>query len=504
MKLSELSSLAKAISRNKIKQIELLGREAEPTSDADRLYRALQEDVYESEAEAAEAFYGDVRYRRHYFGRLKRKLREKLVNTLFFVDIGRPDFSDMQKAYYSCYRYAVAVKVLIGRFSRKLAAPLARHTLRKAIQYEFTDIILMMANELRFHYGAMEGQERAFWRYDELVRRYQLIYQAELSLEGHYTELAMHFSAAKATRLDIYQKAKAYAAFAEEQLLAAQSYQIGLYAFSTIVMQYQIRNEHEGLLESCDRALAYFGAQQGLSLSIGLFSFSFKKLPSLIMFGKYEAAEETVQYCLELAPEGRLNYFKVMEYYLILSFHAQRYEQALQIRERAHAVPGIEQQGAAGTESWQLYDAYLHLFAAMGKIGQPPSGGARAFRLNRFLNSLPQYTKDKRGANITILVLQVLFLLQQKRYGVIIDRVEALKTYTSRYLRKDETFRSNCFLKMLLLLPACRFHKVALKNQAAPLRKRLDEMPMHAAQQNLEVEIVPYEMLWELVLELLE
>ena len=72
------------------------------------------------------------------------------------------------------------------------------------------------------------------------------------------------------------------------------------------------------------------------------------------------------------------------------------------------------------------------------------------FRMARFLNETPLYNKDRRGLNIPILIFQILFLILTKRYDETIDRIEAIEKYTTRYLKKDDNFRSNCFVKMLL------------------------------------------------------
>ena len=128
----------------------------------------------------------------------------------------------------------------------------------------------------------------------------------------------------------------------------------------------------------------------------------------------------------------------------------------------------------------------------------------KKIRVNKFLNEVPIYSKDKRGTNITILILHILFLLQQGKYGVIIDRMESLKTYAHRYLRKDDTYRSNCFIKMLMQLPAADFHKQGVIRKAQKYWEKLQAVPLEVANQSAEIEIVPYEMLWEFVLESLD
>ena len=91
----------------------------------------------------------------------------------------------------------------------------------------------------------------------------------------------------------------------------------------------------------------------------------------------------------------------------------------------------------------------------------------------------------------------------QKKYNRAIDRIEAIEKYTSRYLKKDTNFRSNCFIKMLLEIPKEGFHRVAVERKASKYRERLSEMPLEVANQSHSIEIIPYEDLWEMVLNVL-
>ena len=117
---------------------------------------------------------------------------------------------------------------------------------------------------------------------------------------------------------------------------------------------------------------------------------------------------------------------------------------------------------------------------------------------------MPVHSKDKRRRNIPILIIHVLFLLQQKKYEKVIDRVESLNLYCYRYLRKDDTYRSNCFIKMLLQLPKANFHREAVIRKTKKYHKMLVNNPSNLRMQSSEVEIMPYEMLWEYVLDSLD
>ena len=155
---------------------------------------------------------------------------------------------------------------------------------------------------------------------------------------------------------------------------------------------------------------------------------------------------------------------------------------------------------------WYVNEAYIHFLIRRGKIDQKllQDKPLRNFRLYKFLNDVPIYARDKRGVNISILIIHVLFLLDQRKFSRIHDRVDALNQYCYRYLRRDETFRSNCFIKMLVQVPKAGFNRIRTERYAKPYYQKLLSMPLSESRQGIEMEVMPYEDLWEMVLEMLD
>jgi hypothetical protein len=153
-------------------------------------------------------------------------------------------------------------------------------------------------------------------------------------------------------------------------------------------------------------------------------------------------------------------------------------------------------------EHWKIFETYLHYFIAINEIKPDLQSQRRfgTFRPGKFLNEVPVYSKDKRGSNITILVLQVLFLIKERKYEEVSDKLESLKYYSHRYLRKDETYRSNVFIHMLMQLPKGHFNKKAVERHADKYILKLKGMPLELSSQSVELEIVPYEKLWKFVI----
>lgn len=234
-----------------------------------------------------------------------------------------------------------------------------------------------------------------------------------------------------------------------------------------------------------------------------IFTFSFKMVAAFICLGNHKKALIAIKKCNENIPPGVANWYIAQHYQLIILYHTGSFEEAHKVFYEGFFNHPFEKQYPNTLELWRLHEAFINFLMVIGKIKHKENSTAR-FRLHKFLNDVPLYSKDKRGSNITILILHILFLLQQEKYSAIIDRVESLKTYTHRYLRRDDTFRSNCFIKMLIQLPAANFHREAVVRKAQPYWKKLLSVPLHKANQAAELEIIPYETLWEFVLDSLD
>ncbi|MCB9048181.1 MAG: hypothetical protein H6556_02025 [Lewinellaceae bacterium] len=466
------------------------------------MYRSLAEDDSTPEEELVSKFYKG-RNRKVYFNRLKRELKGRLINTLFLIDAGGPGYSEVASAYYNCYKNSTAIKVLLARGARQVAIRLAEDTLKHAEHFEFTDVLLSLSKDLRFHYGTILGDKKMFDLFNSKVGHYSQVYLAELKAEEYYTSLALTFTVSGAAKTEFTGQAERYALEMEKAMAQYHSYRLNLYAFTVIALRYEMANDHENTIATCRRAVAYFENKQHLASRQALFNFYFRMIPGYALLGRIEEGTEAALQCLDWVDKGLFNWFRVMEFLFILYLHSEKYQSAYEVYKEVTEQKHFSKQYSAIQEVWYINEAYLYYFMSMGIIEVGEEDSIRKFRASRFLNEVPTYAKDKRGNNIAILILQVLFLLQQQQYGKIIDRVESLRTYTHRYLRRDETFRSNCFIKMLTQLPAANFHKVAVIRRARKYWEKLQSVGI-IHNQSLELEAVPYEKLWQFVLESLE
>ncbi|MEZ4947881.1 MAG: hypothetical protein R2784_00525 [Saprospiraceae bacterium] len=191
----------------------------------------------------------------------------------------------------------------------------------------------------------------------------------------------------------------------------------------------------------------------------------------------------------------------------VLRIHTGEYNKAYDIYQSVISSEDFKFKSKAHQESWRIYGAYVYFLIQLGKIDLLKSGEKpvlKDFKIGKFLNETPTFSKDKRGGNISIIIIQVLLFLQRKEFSKYIDRTDALIRYSSRYLKKDENYRSNCFINMLATIPNGNFHRVAVERHAKKYHNKLLLMPRPQSPQSPDLEFFPYEKLWEFALELLD
>ena len=123
-------------------------------------------------------------------------------------------------------------------------------------------------------------------------------------------------------------------------------------------------------------------------------------------------------------------------------------------------------------------------------------------RLARFINQVPIYSKDKAGMNVNIIIIQMLFLIREQKHYEFIDRSAAVLRYLHRHLKKSKNKRSTYFIQAILELETINFQ--VSKMDRIPSIKKLKKYSYTNSEQDFDVEIVPYEFLWEMVGEWLE
>lgn len=502
--MRDLIELANLLNKTKLKSSGILDTILEPDSKMQQMYDAIVSRRVNSDEEAL-TWLVETGEDATKMSSLKNKLKDRMLDSVFLLDFKEPGFSDRQKAYFECYKKWAAAMILVMRNAKVSGIDLLEKLLRHSIRFEFTELTCDILRILRIHYSTAGGDLKKYENIREQLHRYQEIWHMENQVEDFYTELISRYVNSKATKMEVSEQAKLYYSIVKPDLEKCDSFKLQLIGRMIQIFGYSSVNDYVTTARLCEEAIRFFDKKDydsGVPLQI----FYYNLITCYLQLRKFEKGRDIIERCQKLVDPGSFNWFKLQELFFLLAMHTAHYEAAAQVLGQVMDDPRFESQSFQITEIWKIYQAYVHFLIKVGQLSEASLSSQRnsKFKLGKFLNETPVFSKDKRGMNIPILIVQILYALADRDYQQCIDRMEGIEKYCSRYLKQNDTFRSNCFIKMLLQIPTYAFRRERVKGHAQKLYEMLCSVPMEVANQTYEIEIIPYEVLWHLTVSTLE
>jgi len=470
---------------------------AEAKSKLLALWDGIAKGKFSTDEAAAKALY-DESFEGSKYRKLKSDFRERVLDAVLEIDGNQKSYSDYQKAYYECHRHWTVVRILTGQNANAAALSVATRLLRQAEKFDFTLLAMDIASYLRTQYGLRESNDKKFREANEVFEKHRKTYDAENQAEALYTTLIVRYVNNRSAQTDVSKLATEYWELISPNMERYSTYKLQMYGYMIGLMRHTAANDHAQALIACNEALHFFKGR-AYEPRVPLQIFYYQRLICNIQLRQFEAGQESADYCLKIMQEGTFNWFKYRELYLQLSLHTGEFVQASSILSETLQNARFEFLPENVKEIWRIYEVFVQYLILAGKA--PAKSSGPKFKLAKFINDTPIFSKDKSGINIAIIVVKMLLMLQERRFAQMLDDVEAVEQYCYRHLRGDNAQRSYFFLKMLLHIPTSGFDPVQSVAKADRYLQKLKETPLQVANQTHEIEVIPYEMLWDIAIE---
>ena len=99
--MKDIIDLVKIVTKTKLREVELLGGKDTANSRMREFYEMVVDGRIASDDEAAGYFYNSDKAFPAY-QKLRKSLKDRLVNSLFVIDLKQASYTDRQRAYYEC------------------------------------------------------------------------------------------------------------------------------------------------------------------------------------------------------------------------------------------------------------------------------------------------------------------------------------------------------------------------------------------------------------------
>ncbi|MEJ8755736.1 hypothetical protein WG947_01900 [Pontibacter sp. H259] len=444
---------------------------------------------FKNDKEAACKLYGsdqsDVRYKM-----LKHRVKKKLYNKLLTIEINS-NLTALQKEM-ECVRLLNIAKVLFRQLEFPLSISIANKVISISQEYEFNEYLLQ-AYEIELAAYTNQGSLKSF---NETREKYakclSLVNLEKEAIDLHQLAKA-HLRSTVKVRKTLLKELPRIIARLEGILSEAYSFEIFLSYYRTSILYYELIGEFLQIINITKDAANK--VQEG-KINPFRFDLRFNTFNLIYAHLRTKSYSTGLMYASDfysLFDPTTKNWFAYMENYFLLALHAKQYELASVLLHRVRSNSSYNIINNDAKERWQLYTAYLYFV-------EPSFPVLEGFNYQKFITSITEYSKDKQGFNVAILILQFLYYLKKGDTEGLLYRIESLKKYILTHLKDTFSLRSKLFLKLLMLTVTEDYDEESCRIKGAKHYQKLIETPT-PGDAYAEIEIVPYEHLWELILE---
>ena len=213
---------------------------------------------------------------------------------------------------------------------------------------------------------------------------------------------------------------------------------------------------------------------------------------ALIKLKRFEDGSIFLEKMLNEIDNNSKTWYAFAEKYIMLNIQNKQFEKASNIFFRVANNKSFAHLDENEVLKWNIFRGYLFHLTGNKKI-------IKKFDYKRFIKDTPVFDKRNAGYNVAIIILQILNKVDSG-LSVLFNKLDNVDDYVNRYLNNSFSKRTKTFCKLL--------HKIAIHNRdyetivhkSKYLQEKLQDSEI-AGESYVDFEVVPYEFLWENVLE---
>lgn len=228
--------------------------------------------------------------------------------------------------------------------------------------------------------------------------------------------------------------------------------------------------------------------------------FEGSSLTAMLAMKDFKGATAVWQHVSTRVVEGAANWAALLQIYFLVCLATRHFDaarDALFLYESKKKPGGPEWR----IRLWHLYRAYILLLIDNGLLSAGQYENAPRIYAANLERQSKEFMDDKLISGAALYVLKILQWLRAAKYTEVVAEAESIRRYAHRYLSNKQTARTGVFLRMLATLPTGDFDPRECDRRGQLVWSKHREA--HRLQRD-SAEIVPYEVLWEITILILE
>jgi hypothetical protein len=412
-------------------------------------------------------------------------LKLVLVNSLFFLDLGRGGFSSYSVTFFIVNQTVFLAKVLGMLGASTLSASLAKQCLGKAMTIEEWSPAMELLFILRSA-ASREGNKKTFKIYSEEYTYCQKLLAGQQEAELCIERLQIAFVSSGGEKSEHANDAEIAATRVDRLAVELPSFKLNFLALRLHSYAAQIRMDYRASLELCDRAFSLLDRYPQFSNRARRAEYAIMRLLSSVQIRETAIAEAAIEQCSLYLNDLENNWFTFKECQYLFFMQTMRFTEANMLVKSILSHPRYFTLTVAAREKWELFQLYsLYATDQLVPIEVPSD----------FSTLIPAFVSDKTGLNTAMILLHILLLVERKQFAELRDRTEFIKGYRKRFLKGTQSSHVAHFFAMLGLIETCDLNYKKISRRSNKLLMELRRMESEEPIQGQS--ILPYSWIWE-------
>lgn len=441
-----------------------------------------------SDEEAIDLLYGDPK-KRDAFKMLKSRLKKKLYNQLFFLQ--HENINESRVEEINCNKILLQADILVLTGNFDLAEKQVKKGIKLAKKSGLTSSIVA---GLEIYSKALSRGGRSLHLFDECqkeLHEYYIILDYERKAASLFNEMSLKMRLGVSWRMEVLDQLEYVTVQLKEYWNKSGSSKLFWQYHKLKMIHFELTGNFLSQIDFIKETNTYY--QKGL-IKPEYFPLNFNKYALVYAYLRCKKYEEGITTALEFKSEVHNyshNWFSNMENLFLLYVHSKQYKNAGDILKQVFNSQFFNKVIPYQHETWLLFANFYQLLAI------------ESLPFNTKVKITANATIDKRGQHVWLIILNFLKLLKQENDELLYRDAERIRKYMGRYLDSKSDPRNKLFLKLLLLVVKEEFDPIRCKQKSRYLFNKLSQLSP-AGDAYAEVEIVPFEHLWEFILNILE
>ncbi|MDN5201581.1 hypothetical protein QQ008_09420 [Fulvivirgaceae bacterium BMA10] len=458
------------------------------------LYINIVDGKVKTDEDAAQELFGSSPSSRNYRN-AKNKLKTRLLNHLFFLDYDREEYSLYEKVRFQCLHRLHQCEILVHEEANELALKELLQIAKTAKEFEFADIVQRVLTLLLEQY-ALLGKITLFSETEKELDYWTRFREQQELANRLDQKVQVHINKSQNAKGAIIEELEGIIKIIKSGASEFKSKTLEVLAVRLEVF-YKLENfDFEGVIALCDMLEEKFVfAKKGAAVQLDPRHIAHTKLLAFLRLNKIETGLSYAESKLSLFKSGTKRWFEFNELRFLLATGNEDYVRASQIFREIRTNRYYSSLNEWDRKKWDIYKTYLVYFNDEKTLRW-------GFDLESFLAMDTDFPRNYQKCEIAILILQFLFLLKEERIVDMFVKLRELKKFIAPHLDKRHNYRISIFIKLITVMEKSEFNHVFVKEKGKNYYNKLLKSKQLESRIN-ELEVVPYEILWREILNIL-